>query len=449
VGPDLKENGARRSANCVWRWRGPSPFTFGSASSASLWVRGQDGILELHRQVAEPHHFAVPEFGRQTLTERRALILGAVGVAGLTAWRYRLLQVAGYTVVAGMRRKVSNDRPPDFQALAPQWSALKPTRTHLHVRSRGMITYHPWYDDFDPVTANNCLAATAELGAGYIRLDIRWKDVLPDGRGTNEAAWTWYHQYLLAARDWYGLEPLIVLYNPPKTVLNSPLFDRLAAWSRYVDEVGSRTGHMCNIYQLLNEPNNPVFKVFPLEIAPAAIATGAKILRHYNPDSQITINVLAGLLGWHTDLEKLVRASGSAIDIVGLDYYPGTWTVSSNSDIINWNRLIEQITTTRASKNSPLYGRPVAILETGYATNVRWCRDEEQQVRFLKDLGRAMESLDRQIGPVGLVLVGIHELSDADTHVLLDPEAHFGLLASRTLRRKRGFEVTKELFRAL
>jgi hypothetical protein len=220
-------------------------------------------------------------------------------------------------------------------------------------------------------------------------------------------------------------------------------------WERYVDEVASRTASVCNIYQLLNEPNNPVFKVFPLDIAPTALIAGKRILRQYNPGAQVTTNILAGIFGWRRDLEDLLRKSGSAIDITGLDYYPGTWTVSSSPDLENWNRFIDYVTNERAANKSPLHGRPVAILETGYATNVPWWRSEEQQLRFVQTLAVAMNRLDQCLGHKGLLLVGIHEVSDAGSQVLLDPEAHFGLLASTTLKRKPAFEVTKKLFATL
>src|ERR1017187_1930804 len=98
----------------------------------------------MHRAFGIAHLLRLLSSGGKSLTKRRAFILGSVGIAGLAAWRYRLLQVAGYTLAAGLRRELRSDPAPDFQTLAPQWSTLKPTRTYLHVRSRGMITYHPW-----------------------------------------------------------------------------------------------------------------------------------------------------------------------------------------------------------------------------------------------------------------------------------------------------------------
>jgi beta-glucosidase/6-phospho-beta-glucosidase/beta-galactosidase len=312
-----------------------------------------------------------------------------------------------------------------------------------------MVTYHPWYHNFRPELANNCLAEAAELGAGYIRIDIRWKDLIPDGRHVDEGAWTWYNSYLRAARDWYGLQPLIVLSNPPRLALRYSLDSRLSAWNQYVDEVAHRVGSLCSVYQLLNEPNNFVYAFFPPKLTLAAILSGSRVIRQHNSSAQIAINVLAGLWRWQTDLEEILRACGSAVDIVGLDYYPGTWTVSGRTDSSNWNQFIEFIARTKEASVSPLGGRRMAIIETGYATNLQPWRSEQQQANYFRTLENAIIRLDARIGRDGLALVGIHELSDGDTHAFLDPEAHFGLLTSDTLRRKAAFDVVGRIFRAI
>ena len=383
------------------------------------------------------------------MTKRRQIILGFLGAAGLAAWGCRLLQVGSFMAVVGLRKVLIRDPVPDFQLLAPQWLKLKPWKRRSPTSSRGMITYHPWYHQFRPSIANQCLAEAAELRAGYIRLDIRWKDLLPDARKVDEAAWAWYHSYLLAARDWYGLEPVIVLSNAPAVVFQHPLNLRLVAWARYVDEVAHRVGDLCSLYQVFNEPNNPVFKIFPTKPTASAIMSAATVIRQRNPAARITINILADLLGWESVLREILQESGSAIDIVGFDYYPGTWTISARSDSSNWNRFVDILAGSRLSGASLLHGRPVAIMETGYATNLQPFRNEDQQARYLRTLEAAVTRLDSQVGPNGLMLVGIHELSDGDTNAFFDPEAHFGLLTSDTLRRKAGFEVAQRIFSSL
>jgi beta-glucosidase/6-phospho-beta-glucosidase/beta-galactosidase len=309
-----------------------------------------------------------------------------------------------------------------------------------------MITYHPWYHQFRPSIANKCLAETAELGAGYSRIDIRWKDLIPDGQNVDEAAWAWYEGYLRAAHDWYGLRPLIVLSNAPEVVLRYSVDSRLAAWNRYVDEVALRVGRLCNIYQLFNEPNNPVYRIFPTKTTPAAILTASEVIRRHNAEAQIVINILAGLWGWQSNLEEILQESGSAIDIVGFDYYPGTWTVSSGSDTSNWNRLVDLIAKSGETGASTLQNGRVAIIETGYATNLQRWRGEQEQVKYFKSLESAIKHLDTLVGRDRVALVGIHELTDNDTNTFLDPEAHFGLLTSGTLDRKAAFDVVRQIF---
>jgi hypothetical protein len=249
----------------------------------------------------------------------------------------------------------------------------------------------------------------------------------------------------MAAREWYGLTPLIVLYNPPDVVLHLPIKERFQAWARYVDEVATRAAHLCDIYQLLNEPNNPVYQVFPRGNCPEAIIMGADLIRRRTRSAKITINILAGLLGWQAQLEALIRAARSSIDIIGLDYYPGTWTVSSRSDAVNWTDLAQKLGDLRSKFNNI----PIGILETGYSTNIRWCRGNDEQAKYFTMLRDGINHWSAQIGPPGFTFLGIHELTDSGTDVLLDPEAHFGLLTSGALQRKVGFDAAMELFRIM
>ena len=109
------------------------------------------------------------------------------------------------------------------------------------------------------------------------------------------------------ARDGCGLEPIIVLSNPPEAVLHWSVEGRLESWTAFVDEVARRLGRGCNFYQLLNEPNNPVFKIFPAKSTPTAIISAARVIRQHNPQAKTAVNMLVDLPGWRSDLEKLIR----------------------------------------------------------------------------------------------------------------------------------------------
>jgi len=380
---------------------------------------------------------------------RRTLAIGIAGVTGLLAWRFRVLQVGSFFVAAAANKLLHPDPAPNFEALSPEWRSLELAQRYPPSKSRGVITYHPWYHQFRPSVAMRCLAESAELGAGFIRLDIRWKDLVPEGQRVDEAAWNWYESYLTMARDGCGLQPIIVLSNPPEAVLHWPVERRLEAWTSYVDEVARRLGRSCNFYQLLNEPNNPVFRIFPVKSTPAAITSAGRVIRQHNPEAKTAINVLVDLPGWKSDLEKLIEDCGSAIDIVGLDYYPGTWAISWDPVLSGWNRLADEMIAATRSESSPLHNRSLAILETGYSTNVRRWRDENQQERYFEDLMNALKRWDGQAGKGKLLFFGIHELTDSDTSAGLDPEAHFGLFTSESLEKKAGFNIVRQLFEEL
>jgi hypothetical protein len=383
------------------------------------------------------------------MSTRRMVILGSLGLASIIAWRIRLIQVFSFLVAAGIQKSIHSDPEPDFEVLSSEWKSIQPSKMYSPSRSRGMITYHPWYDEFRPSMANRCLAEAAELRAGFIRIDIRWKDLVPDGRNVNELAWNWYNCYLAAASEWYGLEPVIVLSNPPGAVSGFPVDQRLKAWAQYVDAVARRVGRRCRYYQLLNEPNNPVYRIFPTTSTATALLSAAKVIRDYNPEAKTTINLLADLPGWLSELQDLLEHAGEAVDIIGLDYYPGTWTVSSASVTANWNRTLNSLLAKREAELSPLRGRPLAILETGYSTNARWARGELSQVKYFENLEQIAMGLDARIEKRDFLFMGIHELTDRASQEGLDPEAHFGLLRSGSLERKLSFSVVRQIFSQL
>jgi hypothetical protein len=192
-----------------------------------------------------------------------------------------------------------------------------------------------------------------------------------------------------------------------------------------------------------------VFRIFPVNSTPTAIVSAARVIRQYNPEAKIAINMLVDLPGWKSDLEKLIKDCGNAIDIVGLDYYPGTWAVSCDSVLSSWSHLAEELSAATRSETSPLHNRPLAILETGYSTNIRHWRDQEQQQRYFQDLKSALVRWDEKAGKKGLLFFGVHELTDSDTSAGLDPEAHFGLLTSESLERKAAFGTVQQLFKEL
>jgi hypothetical protein len=270
---------------------------------------------------------------------------------------------------------------------------------------------------------------------------------MPDGENVNEGACAWYQGYFQAVREVFGLQPLMVLTDPSKVVRRFEVAARLAAWNRYVEQVMVRLGGLCKVFQVLNEPNNPVYRIFPYEQTITAITSAAQVIRSHSPQAQVVVNILAGLWRWRPTLETMLRRSGSSVDIVALDYYPGTWTFSPES---NWKEVTEFVLdASRSAPGSALHDRVFAILETGYPTNVPHWRTEKQQARYFRTFEKAVRDLDAKTQPKRLALVGVYELCDADSSALLDPEAHCGLLTSEALARKAGFTEVQRIFHSM
>jgi len=77
----------------------------------------------------------------------------------------------------------------------------------------------------------------------------------------------------------------------------------------------------------MNEPNNPVYRFFPLAQAAEALVLGKSIIQSNVPKSTVAVNISMEIWGWRRYLYELLTRSGRAIDIVGLDHYRelGLW----------------------------------------------------------------------------------------------------------------------------
>jgi hypothetical protein len=104
----------------------------------------------------------------------------------------------------------------------------------------------------------------------------------------------------------------------------------------------------------------------------------------------------------------------------------------------SWKDLIQIADATTGRNQTVWSNRRIAILETGYSTNLRTRSEEEQNAFFIH-----LFSLIRERG-VGEVFAyfGIYELVDGETSAGMDPEAHFGLMTT-DLKPKIAVETVK------
>ena len=364
------------------------------------------------------------------------------GVFGLL-WYTRALQVATFAAAASAARSRRKPRIGPAEQAA-QWTKVphpvSRTRTSSEV---ALVTYHPDYQEFDPRQALVSLDAACRLGVGWIRTDIRWNYLLPDGIRPDTGALNWYRDFLNVLRG-YGLKSLAVLSTPPSTVLALPQQEKIGSWNWFVEIAARELGPLCDAFQLMNELNNPAYAFLPQKETADALTRGAAIIRSRVPSAQVAINVTTDLWGWQNYLERLLHLSGQAVNIVGLDHYPGTWSVGFSD---RWSQIVELVReVASAPESSPWHGRRLIIMETGYSTNFIGRRENSQAEYFegVLEVARKLKAINRADDPY----LGIYELCDENSRAWLDPEAHFGLMTS-DLQPKRAFAVVAEALRSL
>src|SRR5437868_8273235 len=131
----------------------------------------------------------------------RRIISTAVGAGALAfLWHVRAIQVATFAAAASVGR--SRRRPTVGPAQrAAEWAkASFPVLPARVPSSAAFVTYHPDYHAFDPQRVLACLVAARQLGVGWIRTDIRWHYLVPDGSHADIGALAWYDDFLGAVR---------------------------------------------------------------------------------------------------------------------------------------------------------------------------------------------------------------------------------------------------------
>lgn len=354
-------------------------------------------------------------------------------------WRSRVLQVTAFIGAAGLRkvRSYSEPRPGSKSASWPSDRTISRGTTRLNPAA--LITYHPEYHAFEPEMALRSLCFAHQLSVGWVRSDLRWHYILPDGVRPDPLAIAWYREYLRTASR-LGLKTMAVLSSPPERTRSLDSAKKLDAWTRFVEIVIAELSPWCDSYQLMNEPNNPVYRFASPQDSAEALVAGASTIHKASPSAGVAINISMDIWGWRHYLENILERSNGAVNIIGLDHYPGTWTIGQHerwADVIELAELIANAPTGSIWSN-----RRLAVLETGFSTNAI-LRDERRQADYFRQLHELTTKLKTQAGAKGFVL-GIYELCDANSTAGLDPEAHFGLMTT-DLRPKKAFSVAVDL----
>ena len=241
------------------------------------------------------------------MMSRRTIITAVgAGTVGLL-WYTRAIQVAAFAAAASVGR--SRRRPVIGPAQrAAEWAkASFPVLPGRAPSPAACVTYHPDYQGFEPQRVLESLVAARQLGVGWIRSDIRWNYLVPDGYHADVGAVAWYGDFLEAVRK-CQLKSIVVLSTPPPSVLKQQPAEKLDSWSRFVEIVAQDLGARCDVFQLMNEVNNPLYGFLPPKETATALERGAAIVRAKLPAARIAINVSTDLWGWQDYLERLLRS---------------------------------------------------------------------------------------------------------------------------------------------
>ena len=87
--------------------------------------------------------------------------------------------------------------------------------------------------------------------------------------------------------------------------------------------------------------------------------------------------------GWHSYLTELLHRTDRAIDVIGLDHYPWTWTVGFYEPWTEMFKIHDVVTS--ATPSSPWFGCRIAIMETGFSTNGAF-RGQKRQAKYIESL---------------------------------------------------------------
>ncbi|MGE0171692.1 MAG: hypothetical protein AB7T49_02865 [Oligoflexales bacterium] len=270
-------------------------------------------------------------------------------------------------------------------------------------------TLHVQETDFQLDNLEKILSQAKKLGFSGIRTDIFWHLIEPLADKRDMKMAEFYRQYFQKIRD-YDFDLLIILSGPP-TWATQLLRERPESfWKHYesfVDyAVSSIAPRDTKYFQLWNEANHifdPVskddFKLFLI---------GGEGVRRHCPNALTVVNVLSAVPGWQRQLFSWLQHAGPAIDIVGLDMYPGQWALSAADDIRDLRELEGLL-----ANNWP--EKKIAVTEMGFSS---WGIGKNNQLRrsevLLNAVHRYLRSSDKK--NTSTEFIGWYQLVDTSRH---------------------------------
>jgi hypothetical protein len=305
-----------------------------------------------------------------------------------------------------------------------------------------------------------------ELGACMVRTDVFWGDIegTEDGGFSNETS-QFYSDFYSIAYEEYGMVPMVILSGAPGWAQGllktnaTQFFERFGNYVSYVlnSLVPSAGPGVVNsaVYQLWNEMNDPITSGWltlndPNNACKMFQVSGSIVASVY-PSARRFMNILVDdELPWQHALNHYFSAdcAHDSIDVIGIDHYPGTW--ASPFNYVDWSPLDTLLSRTTNNcgvgehddqeEVDVLYGKEVAILETGFSDWNKVTSSLEDQNKWFSESIPVMLSVFanystcyggvNDINPPSVL--NIYQLVDsgAENDDVISVEAHFGLTYS-------------------
>jgi hypothetical protein len=301
--------------------------------------------------------------------------------------------------------------------------------------------------------ASQTFAAAFGLGCRIIRTDLAWKDLQPEMNLWSQRAAQFYMDFFSSMRR-QGLAPFVILSGAPDWAkglhkANQSAF--FAAAKTYASRAlplalagraASTPPSSPMRVQLWNELNH-LPSLWVRDSACGLISALGQAARAQLPtSSQLWINVMSDDPLWQKSVDHWLQpdCARTYIDGIGIDHYPGTWSLGAWD---SWAKLDTLLSRVAKPAGVDLWsGRRAAVLETGYSSWSSLLATEQDQARWVNTSLPALFACARAApASAPLELVNWYQLLDGrpKPHESVPQEAHFGVMRWSTLAPKPAF----------
>lgn len=300
-----------------------------------------------------------------------------------------------------------------------------------------------------------------ELGGRFVRTDFSWKR-LADGSCKDDVV-KFYDHFTETAQA-YGIGINCILFRCPARLEKDGNWDAFVdEFSQYCRFVAEKWGNKISTYQIWNEANhilaakNPI-KYYTRNDAADLFVKADKALQAGGGNHVSMINIMCNNdWSWENTLQTWIkqideRCHDHRIRTIGIDHYPGTWTLGDYGD---WWPM-ERVVSILEGKNYNW-----AIAETGFASGIwknvdLWHTPEEQKRWMEVSLGALYKKLRyNQKFSDGLQYINLYQLYDADPNekTVIESwspfESYFGVCDFKGNRKPAFFALEKKIAEVL